>query len=100
MTQSAAQAKFSVADIRKTFLDFYAAKGHTVVPVKLSGAGQRPDADVHQLGHGAVQRRVFGAGQAQLRARGHRCKPACVRVVSTTTWKTWATRRATTLSLK
>ena len=31
MTQSAVQAKFSVADIRKTFLDFYAAKDHTVV---------------------------------------------------------------------
>jgi alanyl-tRNA synthetase len=31
MTQSAVQPKFSVADIRKTFLDFYAAKGHTVV---------------------------------------------------------------------
>jgi alanyl-tRNA synthetase len=31
MTQSATQPKFSVADIRKTFLDFYAAKGHTVV---------------------------------------------------------------------
>ena len=31
MTQSATPAQFSVADIRKTFLDFYAAKGHTVV---------------------------------------------------------------------
>ncbi len=35
MTQSATPmstlAKFSVADIRKSFLDFYAAKGHTVV---------------------------------------------------------------------
>jgi alanyl-tRNA synthetase len=31
MTQSAVQPKFSVADIRKSFLDFYAAKGHTVV---------------------------------------------------------------------
>ena len=31
MTQSAVQSKFSVADIRKSFLDFYAAKGHTVV---------------------------------------------------------------------
>ncbi|MEQ1535749.1 MAG: alanine--tRNA ligase [Burkholderiaceae bacterium] len=31
MTQSATQPKFSVADIRKSFLDFYAAKGHTVV---------------------------------------------------------------------
>jgi alanyl-tRNA synthetase len=31
MTQPAATPKFSVADIRKSFLDFYAAKGHTVV---------------------------------------------------------------------
>ena len=31
MTQPAAPAQFSVADIRKSFLDFYAAKGHTVV---------------------------------------------------------------------
>jgi alanyl-tRNA synthetase len=31
MTSSTTQPKFSVADIRKTFLDFYAAKGHTVV---------------------------------------------------------------------
>jgi alanyl-tRNA synthetase len=31
MTSSTVQPKFSVADIRKTFLDFYAAQGHTVV---------------------------------------------------------------------
>ena len=31
MTSPATQPKFSVADIRKSFLDFYAAKGHTVV---------------------------------------------------------------------
>ena len=31
MTQATLQPKFSVADIRKSFLDFYATKGHTVV---------------------------------------------------------------------
>ena len=42
MTQSAAQPKFSVADIRKTFLDFYAAKGHTVVPSSSLVPGNDP----------------------------------------------------------
>ena len=42
MTQSAVQAKFSVADIRKTFLDFYAAKGHTVVPSSSLVPGNDP----------------------------------------------------------
>jgi hypothetical protein len=37
--------------------------------LELAGAGQRPDADVHQLGHGPVQGRVPGRRQAQLRAR-------------------------------
>jgi alanyl-tRNA synthetase len=32
MTTTQTVPKFSVADIRKSFLDFYAAKGHTVVP--------------------------------------------------------------------
>ncbi len=31
MTQASSSPKFSVADIRKSFLDFYATKGHTVV---------------------------------------------------------------------
>ena len=31
MTTTQSASKFSVADIRKSFLDFYAAKGHTVV---------------------------------------------------------------------
>ena len=35
-------AKFSVADIRKTFLDFYAAKGHTVVPSSSLVPGNDP----------------------------------------------------------
>ena len=45
MTQSASSAvqpKFSVADIRKTFLDFYAAKGHTVVPSSSLVPGNDP----------------------------------------------------------
>jgi alanyl-tRNA synthetase len=42
MTQSAATPKFSVADIRKTFLDFYAAKGHTVVPSSSLVPGNDP----------------------------------------------------------
>jgi alanyl-tRNA synthetase len=42
MTLLAAQPKFSVADIRKTFLDFYAAKGHTVVPSSSLVPGNDP----------------------------------------------------------
>jgi alanyl-tRNA synthetase len=30
------QPTFSVADIRKSFLDFFASKGHTVVPDRKS----------------------------------------------------------------
>ena len=44
------------------------------------GAGQRPDADVHQLGHGAVQGRVPRYRQAFVRARRVRAGlPACRR---------------------
>lgn len=32
----------TVADIRKTFLDFFASKGHTVGRVQSAGARQRP----------------------------------------------------------
>jgi alanyl-tRNA synthetase len=42
MTSSAVQSKFSVADIRKTFLDFYATKGHTVVPSSSLVPGNDP----------------------------------------------------------
>jgi alanyl-tRNA synthetase len=42
MTSPAVQPKFSVADIRKTFLDFYAAKGHTVVPSSSLVPGNDP----------------------------------------------------------
>ena len=42
MTSPAVQPKFTVADIRKTFLDFYAAKGHTVVPSSSLVPGNDP----------------------------------------------------------
>ena len=42
MTQLANTPKFSVADIRKSFLDFYAAKGHTVVPSSSLVPGNDP----------------------------------------------------------
>ncbi len=41
-TSSAGTALTSVADIRKTFLDFYAAKGHTVVPSSSLVPGNDP----------------------------------------------------------
>ena len=42
MTTTNTVPKFSVADIRKTFLDFYAAKGHTVVPSSSLVPGNDP----------------------------------------------------------
>jgi hypothetical protein len=36
-----------------------------------AGAAQRPDADVHQLGHGAVQERLHRRREARLQARDH-----------------------------
>ena len=41
-TTSTTSTKFTVADIRKTFLDFYAAKGHTVVPSSSLVPGNDP----------------------------------------------------------
>jgi len=41
-TSSASTSVTSVADIRKTFLDFYAAKGHTVVPTSSLVPGNDP----------------------------------------------------------
>ncbi|MFM9901053.1 MAG: alanine--tRNA ligase-related protein, partial [Polaromonas sp.] len=42
MTQSTSSATISVADIRKTFLDFFASKGHTVVPSSSLVPGNDP----------------------------------------------------------
>jgi hypothetical protein len=41
------------------------------------GAPQRPDADVHELGHGPVQERLHGVGTPRLQPRDHAQK--CVR---------------------
>ncbi len=58
-----------VAAIRRQFIDYFVAKGHTLVPQLLAGARQRSDAAVRQLGHGPVQGSVPGHRKAQLRAR-------------------------------
>jgi len=42
MTHSPPAAPFSVSDIRKTFLDFFASKGHTVVPSSSLVPGNDP----------------------------------------------------------
>ena len=42
--------------------------------VVLARAAQRPDADVHQCRHGAVQERLHRRGEAALRARRHRAE--------------------------
>ena len=47
-----------VNDIRSAFLDYFGKNGHEVVAVEPAGAAQRPDADVHQCRHGAVQERL------------------------------------------
>jgi hypothetical protein len=55
----------SVNDIRSTFLDYFAATG-TKSSRLAAGAAQRPDADVHQCGHGAVQERLHRARASRL----------------------------------
>ena len=73
------QAPISVADIRKTFLDFFASKGHTVVASSPLVPGNDPTL------------MFTNSGMVQFKD---------VLVASTTTWKTWATPHATTPSLK
>ena len=58
-------------EIRKTFLEFFRRarpRGRALEP---AGAGQRPDAAVHQRRHGAVQGRVPRRREAALQARRH-----------------------------
>ena len=65
------QPTFTVADIRKTFLEFFASKGHTVVPSSPLVPGNDPTLLFTNAGHGPVQGRVPRHRQAPLRARGH-----------------------------
>ena len=55
-----------VNEIRSSFLDYFRKNGHEVVRVVPAGAAQRPDADVHQCRHGAVQERLHRPGEAAL----------------------------------
>jgi alanyl-tRNA synthetase len=68
----------SVNDIRKAFLDYFAEERSRGGGLEPAGAAQRPDADVHQCGHGAVQERLHraresgpirGGDGAEMRAR-------------------------------
>ena len=60
-----------VNEIRSSFLDYFAQerpRGRAVVAAR---AAQRPDPDVHQCRHGAVQERLHRPREAPLSARGH-----------------------------
>ena len=77
------QPVFTVADIRKTFLDFFASKGHTVVPSSSLVPGNDPT--LMFTNSGMVQfkdvflgtdKRSYNravSGQACLRAGGKKC---------------------------
>ena len=58
-----------VADIRRKFIDYFVARGPYGRSEFAARPGERSDAAVHQLGHGAVQGSVSGNGEAQLCAR-------------------------------
>ena len=58
-----------VNEIRSAFLDYLQEERPRGRPLEPAGAAQRPDADVHQCRHGAVQERLHRAGAAALFAR-------------------------------
>jgi alanyl-tRNA synthetase len=88
---------FSVADIRKSFLDFFASKGHTVVASSPLVPGNDPT--LMFTNSGMVQfKDVFLGTDKRPMCAPPRCRPACAPAASTTTWRTWATPRATTPS--
>ena len=43
------------SDIRSRYLEFFAERGHRIVPSSSLGSGERPDAALHERRHGAVQ---------------------------------------------
>jgi len=85
----------SVADIRKTFLDFFASKGHTVVASSPLVPGNDPT--LMFTNSGMVQFKDVFLGEDK---RSYVRATSVVRAVSTTIWKTWVTPRVTTPSLK
>ena len=89
----------TVADIRKTFLDFFASKGHTVVPSSSLVPGNDPT--LMFTNSGMVQfKDVFLGVDKRPYVRAASVQ-ACLRAGGKqTTWKTWVTPRATTPSLK
>ena len=81
------------------FLDFFAAAtSHAVVAVRPAGAAQRPDPDVHQRRHGAVQERLHRRRDARPTSARRPRRNACAPAASTTTSTTSATPPATTPS--
>ena len=60
-----------VNEIRSTFLGYFAEARPRGRAVVAAGAAQRPDPDVHQCRHGAVQERLHRPGEAPLCARHH-----------------------------
>ena len=60
-----------VNEIRSTFLNYFARQRPRDRAVVAARAAQRPDADVHQCRHGAVQERLHRRREAPLPARHH-----------------------------
>ena len=60
-----------VNEIRSAFLNYFAAERPRDRAVVAAGAAQRPDTDVHQCRHGAVQERLHRRREAALSARHH-----------------------------
>ena len=79
--------KFSVADIRNSFLDFYATKGHTVV--ESSGLVPGNDPTLMFTNSGMVQfKDVFLGTDKRSYVRADPYRLACALEVNTMTWKT------------
>ena len=55
----------------RRFLRFFEERGHRRVAELVAGARGRPDAALHERGHGAVQARLPRRGDARLQARHH-----------------------------
>ena len=88
----------SLNDIRSTFLDYFARQRPPGRAELAAGAAQRPDADVHQLRHGAVQERLHRRSSTATTSAPPPARSACAPAASTTTSTTSATPRATTPS--